>query len=240
MLSIVIITYNEEKKISKILKNLKEQSFQDFEIIIADSNSTDNTRKEALKWKEHFSEFTFLNFGKTKGPAYGRNRGADKAKYEYLYFFDADTELKEDDFLEKSLTYIKKEKIDLGGFYINSYYKKNKLPFMLFNVGFWATQFISPTACGAGMFSTKKTFERIGGFDEKVHLCEDCDFVRDGKKKGMKMRMAPFSIIFDDRRLQQDGFMRTGWFYLKANIYRFFSGRSYKDKERKYRFGEYK
>jgi len=44
MLSIIIPTLNEEKFLPHLLKSLKDQTFKDFEIIVADNNSTDITR----------------------------------------------------------------------------------------------------------------------------------------------------------------------------------------------------
>lgn len=48
-ISIIIITLNEEKNISNILDDLKSQTYNNFEIIISDSNSSDKTEKLALE-----------------------------------------------------------------------------------------------------------------------------------------------------------------------------------------------
>jgi glycosyltransferase involved in cell wall biosynthesis len=49
MLSIIIPTFNEERFLPYLLKSLKEQTFNDFEVIVADNNSTDATRSITLK-----------------------------------------------------------------------------------------------------------------------------------------------------------------------------------------------
>ena len=49
MISIVIPTLNEEKYLSKLLKSIKNQTFKDYEIIVSDNNSKDNTKKIAKK-----------------------------------------------------------------------------------------------------------------------------------------------------------------------------------------------
>ena len=45
--SIVVITLNEEKRISRLMEELSVQTHQEFEVIVVDSNSEDNTREVA-------------------------------------------------------------------------------------------------------------------------------------------------------------------------------------------------
>ena len=47
ILSIIIPTYNEEEYLPNLLESIEKQSFTDYEIIIADANSTDRTREIA-------------------------------------------------------------------------------------------------------------------------------------------------------------------------------------------------
>jgi len=82
MLSIIIPTLNEEKFLPHLLISLKEQTFKDFEIIVADNNSTDATRSIALKSGAKMVEGGL--------PARGRNNGAKVARGEWLLFLDAD------------------------------------------------------------------------------------------------------------------------------------------------------
>ncbi len=49
MLSIIIPTFNEELFLPHLLRSLKEQTFNNFEIIVADNNSTDATRSITLR-----------------------------------------------------------------------------------------------------------------------------------------------------------------------------------------------
>ena len=84
-ISIIIPTLNEEKYIERCLKSLKNQSFRNFEIIVSDSYSTDDTVKIAKKYGAK------VVLTKKTGPAAGRNEGARKAKGSILVFLDADT-----------------------------------------------------------------------------------------------------------------------------------------------------
>lgn len=49
-LSVVVITLNEEKRIARLLSDLSCQTYQDFEVIVVDSNSDDRTREVAEKY----------------------------------------------------------------------------------------------------------------------------------------------------------------------------------------------
>ncbi len=82
--SIIIPVYNEEKDIGKALESLKQQIHKDFEIIIVDDGSTDNTLEIVRQFKARI-----LNQNH-QGPGLARNLGAKEAKGEILIFVDAD------------------------------------------------------------------------------------------------------------------------------------------------------
>jgi len=48
--SLIVPAYNEEKNIGNCLTSLKKQRYKDYEIIVVDNNSKDNTIKEAKKY----------------------------------------------------------------------------------------------------------------------------------------------------------------------------------------------
>ncbi len=103
--SVVIPTYNEEEVISDCLKSLQKQTYKDFEVIVVDDGSTDDTLSECqmsnvkcqILKQEH------------KGPGAARNFGAKKARGEILVFVDADMTF-DKDFLKKLIGPIEKGK----------------------------------------------------------------------------------------------------------------------------------
>ena len=88
------------------------------------------------------------------------------------------------------------------------------------------------------MFSTKRAHNEIDGFDQTIVLCEDCDYAKRAAKT-WRYRMIPVSFWFDPRRLEQDGFVKMGLTYLKANVRRFFLGEM-RNNEMEYQFDHYK
>lgn len=87
--SVIIPTYNEEDVIEKCLMSLAKQSFKDFEVVVVDDGSTDNTQDILKSFKLEKFKLTTLK-GEHKGPGFARNLGAKQAKGEILVFVDSD------------------------------------------------------------------------------------------------------------------------------------------------------
>lgn len=237
-LSIIIITLNESERIGNLLGDLAKQTNQQFEVVVVDSNSDDDTRDIAQNFADRLPHLTVHNMN-ARGVSLGRNTGAELATHERLLFLDADVRLSPD-FIEKSMRKLSTSGLEVAGVYMSAKGLpwQYKLGYMAFNVGMFATQFGFPTAVGACIFSSKRVHNELGGFDEAISLCEDCDYVKRAAKT-WRFRFIPVTFAFDPRRLQQDGFFRTGFVYLRANVRRFFCGEM-RNNEIKYEFGHYK
>lgn len=87
LFSIIIPTYNRAHLIGKTIESVLKQDFTDFEVLVIDDGSKDNT-EEVIK---HFSDLRIQYFKKEnaeRGAA--RNYGAANAKGQYINFFDSD------------------------------------------------------------------------------------------------------------------------------------------------------
>ena len=105
-ISIVIPIFNVEKYMEEALDSIKNQTFTDYEVILVDDGSKDNSAEICDKYcalNERFQVIHQANYG----AALARNKGAQKARGKYIIFLDADDVFKLD-FLEKM--YIKAEK----------------------------------------------------------------------------------------------------------------------------------
>ena len=231
MLSVIIPTLNEEKFLPHLFKSLKEQTFKDFEIIVADNNSIDSTRSIALR-----SGAKIVDGGL---PARGRNNGAKVARGEWLLFLDADVILPPD-FLEKAITEIKNSDLSVASCLVEPLSAKqvDKILHGVVNVYFRATESVFPHAPGFCIFAKRKTHLAINGFDEKIKLAEDHDYVLRASKIEKFGFLRNVRIPVSVRRLEKDGRLNISIKYFAAEAHLILLGPIYSDIFN-YKFGHY-
>ena len=86
--SVVIPTYNRCKYVTKAIDSVLAQTFTDYEIIVVDDGSTDNTR---VVLQSYLSKIRYI-FQENKGVSAARNAGIVAAKGEWIAFLDSDDE----------------------------------------------------------------------------------------------------------------------------------------------------
>jgi len=86
--SIVTITYNRAHLIGKTIQSVINQSYIDFEQIIIDDGSTDNTEEVVLSFKD--KRIKYYKYAKNDTRSYLRNEGIRKAKGKYISILDSD------------------------------------------------------------------------------------------------------------------------------------------------------
>ena len=84
-LSVIVPTYNAETTLPGLLDSISGQIYEDFELIVVDDCSTDNSSSIVQEYP-----CTLIQSEKNRGPAYCRNRGAQKAQGDILVFTDSD------------------------------------------------------------------------------------------------------------------------------------------------------
>lgn len=133
-ISVIVPIYNGESYIERCINSILNQTFQDFELILIDDGSKDNSL-EMLKKFEQIEKIK-VYYQNNKGPSAARNKGIEKAIGKYLIFIDIDDWI-EDDYIESLLNEIENNKLDFvtigyndiskyGVFSVNDFYKKNK------------------------------------------------------------------------------------------------------------------
>lgn len=95
--SVIITAYNCEKTINKCIESVANQSMQDFEIVVVNDGSTDNTESIVLQCKELLGDKLKYYYKENTGVASTRNYGLDKATGEYIMYIDSD------DYIDKDL-----------------------------------------------------------------------------------------------------------------------------------------
>tara|TARA_B100001059_G_scaffold209781_1_gene222960 strand:- start:7026 stop:7835 length:810 start_codon:yes stop_codon:yes gene_type:complete len=91
LVSVIIPMYNAEKYIQETLTSLKNQSYDNYEVIIVDNASTDNSVSVAQEMSSCFKSFLIVKSDvNSGGPAKPRNIGIEHSSGEYIAFLDAD------------------------------------------------------------------------------------------------------------------------------------------------------
>lgn len=90
MVSIITPTYNAEKFISQNIKSVQSQTFKDYEHIIIDDSSKDNTVSIVSSYAETDSRIKLIILQQNSGAGIARNRGIRVAQRRFIAFLDAD------------------------------------------------------------------------------------------------------------------------------------------------------
>lgn len=92
MISIIIPTYNDAQFLPRCFESIFNQTFQDFEVIVVNDGSTDETSRVLEAYKDQIQIIEQANQG--RNPA--RMRGYTEARGDYLLFLDSDIEMEPD------------------------------------------------------------------------------------------------------------------------------------------------
>jgi glycosyltransferase involved in cell wall biosynthesis len=196
--SVIIATYNRAKYIAATLESLKAQEFKDYEVIVVDDGSTDNTL-ELLKphrsWLKIFQE-------QNSGPGRARNVAVSHATGEYIAFLDSDdiwfpwTLSTFADVVEQHC------KPDLIAARLKLFWRDRDLA-MIEREPLRAEAFPDYYASshkryfvGACMMVVRRdAFQKAGGFTERRIYAEDCDLaLRFGLAKGFVQIISPMTF----------------------------------------------
>lgn len=88
--SIIIPVYNTEKYLSRCIESVLNQTYEDYELIIVNDGSTDNSKNIIKEYKEKYPNKIIQVNKKNGGLSDARNKGVKKAKGEYILFLDSD------------------------------------------------------------------------------------------------------------------------------------------------------
>ena len=88
--SVIIPTYNRAHLVGRAIRSVLAQTYQDFEIIVVDDASTDNTEEVVNSFND--PHIRYIRHEKNHGGAAARNTGINVARGEYIAFQDSDDE----------------------------------------------------------------------------------------------------------------------------------------------------
>lgn len=212
-LSIIIPTLNEEKYLPKLLQSIRGQDFKDYEIIVSDGKSKDNTRQIARKSGCKI----VAGVGR---PGIGRNKGARTAKGKYLLFLDADIILPEN-FLKQAIIEFEERGLDIAFCSPNPIEDTigNKLFLEIFNIFNGIAQYAKPFGGGFCLLVKKEMHKKINGFNEDIYYLEDVDYIQRAAGVG-RFRVLKPRILISMRRFAIEGRWNSMKRYILTYLYR--------------------
>lgn len=179
-ISVIIPTYNYGEYVHRAIDSVLGQSFRDFEIIVVDDGSTDNT-KEIIE--KHFRNKVEYYYQENSGAPSARNQGLGFSKGEYVVFLDADDRLMKNalktryrflqshpdyDWVYGAALYQNDNGQDVSRFFSNNFASSNKrqgyiLPYLLLGE-------LIPLC---SVMLRRKLVQKLGGFDTNLSCFQD-------------------------------------------------------------------
>lgn len=186
LVSYIIPCYNQGMYLPDTLKSIEEEGYQEYEILIIDDGSTDQTTVDYLKTLKSTDKLQILK-QENSGPSVARNAGIEKARGKYLIFLDSD------DLIQKEFVKIAVEKLesneeiacvygDLEYFGEKSGFRKqspmNTVQMCMFNTLAVCTVIRRDTVISAGCFDTRLSRQGLEDWELWLRLLsKGCEFL---------------------------------------------------------------
>lgn len=208
MISIIICTYNRDQYIYQCLSRIANNKTRfDWEIILINNNSTDNTQSECERFKKEYPAANYYYFIEyTAGLSYARNRGIRESHGDWFLFLDDDS-MVSNDYIENLGNWLIKYP-DIGAFggAIKPLFE-NETPAWLSS---WSMGFVSALdlgndvkifgkdkyPIGANMGISRKTINQVGGFNTSLGRTKDLLLGGEEKDIFMRIRIAGYPIYY--------------------------------------------
>lgn len=209
--SVIIPTLNEEHYLPHLLDNLSQQTFRDFETIVVDAKSADQTCTKAKAYHSRLPHLSVLTSTRRHVSAQ-RNLGAGKARGEYLVFMDADNRLPSY-FLEGLHYRLLSSPTDLFTTWCmaDSDVAAERTIATAINLVIEAGKFVElEGALGALIGCHQKVFQKGKKFDPKLGFAEDADFIRQNVRLNYSFTVfRDPQFVYSLRRYRTSGTLKT-------------------------------
>lgn len=159
LISIITPLYNASQLIEEFVQKVQLQSFKDFELVLIEGNSQDNTIEKARILANKYNNITLYS-GKDNGVYDAMNKGLEFAKGEWLYFLGCDDYFFETGTLLKMSKVLTKtnSKIVYGNAWVERYGR-------IFDGIFDTEKILRHNICHQAVFYHRLVFEKIGNYN---------------------------------------------------------------------------
>ncbi|MDG6250544.1 glycosyltransferase [Methanocalculus sp.] len=199
-ISIICPVFNEEGNISQLIESLMEQinDTNEFEILIVDNNSTDNTVKIIQKYP-----VKLVSENSTQSSYAARNKGLKHAKGEVIAFIDSDC-IASPEWIKEGIEALVAEDADMVGGNVQFYYSEERTAAELYdsimNMQMEHNIRERNVAKTANLFVRTEVFKKIGLFPDDVQSGGDVQWTGKATQKGFKLVYAPKAVVYHPAR----------------------------------------
>ena len=169
MVSVIIPLYNKEHYIESTIQSVLQQTYNDFEIIIIDDGSTDNSAQKTKAFNDSRIRFYYQE---NQGVSSARNYGIKVSKGEFITFLDADDTWRSG-FLEAMFELAQQYPQESVFAVAQENRPITTLPSGLTVVKDFCSYFYC--FCTGSLFFRKEVFENVGFFKQNIQIGEDFD-----------------------------------------------------------------
>lgn len=181
-ISVGIPAYNSGRFIAEAIRSVLDQTFSDFEIIICDDRSTDNTEQVVRSFND--KRMRYVKNEARLGPAGNFNRCIMRSSGEYMYIFHSDDVMLKDNLKKKAdilsaypdvgLVHSGWYKIDGTGKVLSRDGPEND--YIRGGVDYFKDLILlSPFICAPSVMVRKECYDKLGGFNSRFPYCCDYD-----------------------------------------------------------------
>jgi len=192
-ISVIIPNYNGGSTIGRCLESAFSSEYDNFEVIVADDRSTDNSEKIIKKFP-----CRLISLEKHSGASKARNTGAENSAGEILFFIDADCLIQKDTLTKVSREFSNIDKTIIGGTYSAIPYDKDFFSaFQSVFINYSETKKKEPDYIAThAMVIDARVFKTTGGFAESfLPILEDVEYSHRLRKMGYKLIMNPEILV---------------------------------------------
>lgn len=172
--SVVLPTYNRAHLIERAIRSLLVQTFEDWELLVVDDGSTDDTEEVIRRFND--VRMRYVRHEVNRGAPAARNTGIKASRGEYVALLDSDDEWVPEklrlqvDIFQRNPNNFERLGVVIGGTrkinHLTSKIEKDRIPKLRGNV---YENFFSGGMWGNGTFMVRKAcFDSVGGFDEQL------------------------------------------------------------------------
>ena len=206
--SVIVCSYNGAKTLAACLQSLGNLNYSDYEVILVDDGSTDNTAQIA----EQFPHVRYI-YQKNHGLSHARNTGAAAAQGEVLAYTDSDCMADVDWLYYLIGTLLSGEFAGVGGPNITPPAQNWIQACVAASPGgpshVLLTDTIAEHIPGCNMAFYRSAFENIGGFDTEYHRAgDDVDFCWRLQQSGCVIGFSPTALVWHHRRFTLRAFLK--------------------------------